>query len=247
MKRLIPVVILVAIVLSLGITVSTSLKGDKPVSAVSTRAIKIGFVGDSITAGTNGSSPNAVQLEAQTLGGGYSAVNQGVSGSKTSDWLPGTKNFTDVVATFRAQNVQIVSLMLGTNDAMNEALNGTPTSQEYGKNLSAIIHGLFAQSAVRYVIINNPPYISDQNAAAIGGEQYTQVTDNLKQYATVIEGLVDGKNILQGDEVAYNYFASHPEELKDGIHPTDTGYEVLGQLWATAFQTDIPKSALKLL
>lgn len=201
-------------------------------ASTKTPPVKIGFIGDSITHGT-GNYRNAVDAEIAALGSGYRGINRGVSGSTTQDWQPGTAMFDDALADFKAQNVQIVSIMLGTNDARKIS------PEMYQRNLETIISKLRSTGTVRQILLNYPPY-----AVKPGSAEYLQ---RLNAYKDKIDDLVRGKIALRGDTYAYDYFKSHQSELADGIHPNKEGYGHLGQLWAAAYQRIMQDHALSLL
>lgn len=180
---------------------------------------KIGFIGDSITVG---SSASAVQSEMNALGEEYVAINRGVNGSTTEDWLPGRTNFDSSKTVFQSANVKVVSIMLGTNDA----LRGITRSDKYESNMRTILESLLSGEGIECIIVNYPIYLKSE---------VPQITDDMKAYRNALDRIVNGKNILKGDTRAYEYFATHPDELSDdGVHPKDKGYESLGKLWAVA-------------
>lgn len=221
MKRLL--VLLIIIVFMLGGTAlapALSNGGEHMVSVT-----KIGFIGDSITAGAHGTY-NAVQNEISVLGKNYEAVNRGMNGSATADWLPGKTYLESTLEVFKSEDVKIVSVMLGVNDAVR--LKTTP--EQYTDNMRAIVEALLKDTAIRLVVINYPTYV--QRA----GSQQVQIAKDLEGYMKALDGVVDGRTIVRGDTEAYAYFKAHPDELVDGTHPTDPGYKTLGGLWATALQ-----------
>lgn len=190
--------------------------------------MKIGFIGDSITHG-RGKGDNAVDAEVAALGSKYSSVNHGVNGSTTSDWKPGAALFDNALADFKAQNVHVVSIMLGTNDARRDI--ATPP-EVYRKNLEAIIKRLLGTGTVRQVIINYPPYAVPGSSRMVD----TNSPRRLESYMSEIDGLFLGNVALRGDTKAFEYFKGRQNELIDGVHPTKTGYTHLGQFWAAAYR-----------
>lgn len=206
----------------------TSTAKNQP-QAKALQPVKVGFIGDSITDG-KGASQNAVQVEMSLLGGNYEGVNRGVGGTTTTDWLPGKPAYQKAVAAFRSQGVTIVSLMLGTNDA-SKMHRISP--RIYHENLASIIAGLRSEGFIRSIILNYPPY------AVPGASKYRwddKSIHRLEDYTSKIDLLVDDNFVLLGDTKAFTHFAEHPGELRDGIHPNNTGYSRLGALWADAFK-----------
>ena len=83
---------------------------DKSVDAKTTTIIPynttIGFVGDSLTFGCCTGSTPAPELEVADLGDNYRAINRGVNGSTTGDWLDNL--LEPAMEEFRNNNVEIV-------------------------------------------------------------------------------------------------------------------------------------------
>jgi lysophospholipase L1-like esterase len=197
---------------------NTDYQSDIFVSPYSTR---IGFIGDSITAGVanNGSgniiaADTAVDVAMSDLGGGFVAFNKGVSGSTTGSWL-GT--IDAVAASLVGDGVDITSIMLGVNDASAGVETAT-----YKSNLQTIIDSL-KSAGLRQVILQDPIWRVDAG-------------QRLLEYQTAIAELVaeNGGYVLQGDTAAYDYFAANQSQLGDGVHPSEAGHLVLGGLWADA-------------
>ena len=228
-RRFLVIVALIVIVMS-GTFVSASLKGERKLDALTGTPAKIGFIGDSITAGAHATAANAVQSEMNSLGSGYGDVNRGMGGATTADWLPGGIYYDSSLAVFKSEDVHIVSIMLGVNDAL---LNAT-TPEQYGDNMRTIADKLLGSGQVKYVIINYPTYIAATDKNGITAEGIDKVRSSLQQYMRQLDRLVNGKTIIKGDTAAYGYFAHHESELVDGVHPTDAGYKQLGILWAKA-------------
>jgi lysophospholipase L1-like esterase len=182
----------------------------------------VGFIGDSITYGSHASNPattSGVANEIHALGSGWSALNRGVSGGSTQNWVDNLDNrLTDALSVFQSNNVDIVQITLGNGDGKY----GT-TPANYKANYENIISQLKA-IGVGKIILNQQPSSS--------GEAQP---DLISQYREVIHELVDGETVFLGDTDAFDYFAANPSELDDGVHPTDVGYVSIGNLWAAAF------------
>ena len=82
------------------------------------------------------------------------------------------------------------------------------------------------------VIMNYSPYCEPGSAGSVTTTE--AMCDALQGYQTVIDGMCNGTTILQGDKLAYRYFAEFQSESTDGIHPNATGGASLALLWATA-------------
>lgn len=188
---------------------------------------KIGFIGDSITHGRPGKT-SAVEVEMALLKNTL-AINRGVGGSTSTDWLPGHILFDDALAIFKTQNVHTVSIMLGTNDARGDKATSPAT---YRRNMERIVEGLLGSGGIRLVIINYPPYVVPGALRLWDGVSNAR----LQLYANQLDVITKERGVARGDTMAYAYFKYHPYQLADGVHPNDFGIEALGKLWAEAYK-----------
>lgn len=183
-------------------------------------ALPIGFLGDSITAGQGVSPapPATCAADLTTASVTITGVNEGVSGTQTADWLPGSTNDANALVAFAA--CPIVHIMLGTNDARAGASTAT-----YRANLRSIVNAWVGRGKI--VVLSYPIYAT--NAL------YPPAT--LLAYQAAITSLVDGVRVRQGDTSGYCYFQARTSDLQaDGIHPNQTGANDLAQLWANALR-----------
>lgn len=197
--------------------------------AAAVTALQVGFVGDSITAGTTVTTappaPCAAALTQGTLT--VSATNQGVSGATTTTWLPGTTNMNAAKAAFASAGVRLVNVMLGTNDSKT---TGALTQAQYRTNMQAICGELIGAGYI--VAVSYPPYLS-----AITGVFDAGSPARVASYCAAIDSLVDNLHIFHGDMTAQAYYQANPSALQaDGVHPTQTGSDHLGAAWAAAVQ-----------
>ena len=201
--------------------------------------LKVGFIGDSITAGF-GQTTSAVQIFASQIQSQYgprmvTAVNRGYGGAETNDWQPGGSSgyYSAATSGFGSPTAcPYVMVMLGTNDASANGLTQTHVSAtQYQTQLLGIVNPLV--TAGYKVILNAPPYLQPYT---YGPNQWDEASlDLIKQYIAVMDGVCNGTTILKGDRLAYQYFATHQLEINDGTHPTQQGYYSLGYFWAKAY------------
>lgn len=193
-----------------------------------TGALKIGFLGDSITygIGDNG-KPDAYDWALTYLSqNGYqvTGVNYGNNGASVASFYQQTGG---PLQAFQKAGVSVVSIMLGTNDA-GTRMHTSP--QEYGDKLRGIVHSLLAPgTGIHQVILNDSPYIQTRHPA----DWDSSADARLQAYQTQINSLCNGTTILRGDTRAFPFFQRHPEQ-GDGVHPTPQGHQDLGKLWAIA-------------
>ena len=174
----------------------------------------VGFIGDSLTYGCCQKATPAPTLEAQRLGGDYRAINRGANGSTTTDWLD--KLLEPTLKEFKKNKVEVVQVMLGTNDLVKRL----PTD-EIVDHLREIADRV-KRNGAKMVIVNNIPYSS-----LLDDEQARHLNIRLGH-------LVSERDVYIGDTSAYDYFKSHQEQLTDGTHMNQAGYQKLAELWSDA-------------
>ena len=182
----------------------------------------IGFIGDSLTYGCCSDATPAPQLEMELLGDGYMEINRGVNGSSTKDWLE--KLLTPSLEIFSQANVDIVQIMLGTND-----IGQGISIKDSIDNLRQIIRQLRG-SGVELIIINKIPYSMRHDDIQI------------RQLNAALDELPNGVNVFIGDDQAYDFFKSRQSLIYDGIHMNQTGYEELAKLWTAGFKKVLTES-----
>jgi lysophospholipase L1-like esterase len=192
---------------------------------------KIGFIGDSITVGPK-QGVTAVRAEMANLEDNYVAINKGVSGTTSSDWLPGGLLFDTALSTFKTQNVHTVSIMLGTNDSRNDR---AISPAMYRRNMERIVESLLSSGVVTHVVLNSPPYVVVKSLTLWDGSSTTR----LKQYAVQLDAISKRAGVARGDTKAFDYFKERPGLLADGVHPSSEGAESLGKMWADAYKKAI--------
>ena len=209
-----------------------------PPSPLAQASPKIGFIGDSITAGYNqrGNTITPSATDAATLtvtriaamkglaradaGVPWRVYDQGSSGSSTKDWQPGGSNSLDAraksafVSVFGKPdpntNPVWVLLMLGTNDVRSDNLL---PPQQHQQNVQAIVEDLVADGY--NVVINHAP-------AFVAPTSFNGVTWNAASLALLQSYLPGEKAVVRsfsarapgrvflGDTSAFGYFAAHP-------------------------------------
>ena len=174
----------------------------------------VGFIGDSLTYGCCQKAIPAPTLEAQRLGSDYRAINRGANGSTTADWLD--KLLEPALKEFKKNKVEVVQVMLGTNDLVKRL----PTD-EIVDHLREIADRV-KRSGAKMVIVNNIPYSS-----LLDDEQARRLNIRLGHLASE-------RDVYIGDTSAYDYFKSHQEQLTDGTHMNQAGYQKLAELWSDA-------------
>lgn len=172
----------------------------------------IGFIGDSLTVGCCESSSPAPELEMELLGSDYRAINRAINGTTTRDWVGDV--LVTAIEEFRNNDVEIVQIMLGTNDVSQNI-----PIEESIKNYRVII-GRLKEVGVKVIVINKIPYSMDRNDVYV------------RQLNAALDNLVNEGGVYIGDAEAYDYFRYHQDMIYDGVHLTQSGYRELAKLWA---------------
>lgn len=195
----------------------------------------IGFIGDSITAGTAGTATLPMIQFLSEIGYVASQVNKGVSGSTSVGWANNTGNIlTSATTAFAAAHVQYVHIMLGTNDAQT-VINTSVAA--YLNNITIIKNACLAIGAK--VILSQPIWTVPGLYSSIFALNVNTIH---QQYYNAVLALVDNINVFAGDTLAADWFQLNPTDLADGLHPTGFGYVKLGNIWAYSFLAAIAQT-----
>jgi lysophospholipase L1-like esterase len=154
------------------------------------------------------------------LGDGFSYVNSGIADSRLQQWID--TYLEQAITSFEDQNVDVVSIMFGANEARD--LN---SSGDYKAKMTTITTRL-KEAGFKKIILNEPLYTFylAENQRVL-----------LNEYATILDELADGETILRGDEQGFEIFEDHQDWLGDGLHPNATGYAQLGKLRSTTIKS----------
>src|SRR5215471_3401598 len=205
-------------------------------SAPAWAATNICFLGNSITGGF-GSSPTVVPgslavADINTYLGSstYAANTFAVNGTNSTYWTPtGGNHVTDAITSFDGAGGCAGGVVYtdGTNDA-----NGTSTvPATFNTNVTGTVNALLTHGYSK-VILNYSPYLNNGNTAA---------NALLLQYETELAKIAaaNPSQVKLGDQQAYIFFQNNTSQFQaDGIHPNNTGYASLAQLWANAYIND---------
>ncbi len=208
--------------------------GTATVAGFSAADLILGFIGDSIWALTNGYGTRDIPtivghlLTKEGAIRSVAIVNRAVSGTSTSDWVPGVGAiYSNALAAFIAAGLAnnanaYVVIMLGANDA---ASGNSATI--YDGNLKAIVN-VGANALVNQgikVILCYPIWRGDNAGYAAF----------LVSYQAKIDALVNGTTIRKGDVLGYNWFLQNQGETADLIHCNAEGSESDAEMvaWAT--------------
>lgn len=192
---------------------------------------QIGMLGDSITAHNYASlSNNLVKLNVAVCGGRASefAANS-ITGTKCGG-LAGAQNTGDpwqtiTINTLVENNIDIVHLMLGSNDLW------ASTPPAYKTHMQTAIDALKA-AGIKHVILSKLVWRHEVDAP-------TRITG----FGTIIDELIAENNgyVLPGDTDAYAWFQNdNTANMTDGLHPNSgLGQRTLMDFWTTAITRNL--------
>ena len=173
------------------------------------------FAGDSITALAFNRAPShqpsfAAWVHERRPGYFPVMIDGGTGGYKSDE---GAAHIGDWLA--RNPELHFWAIGYGTNDA---AGNSTDTTR-FRANMQTIVESV--RGAGRIPILASIPFASD-------GEHR-----NIPAFNRVIAELRTASSLPAGPDL-YAWFAAHPEELEDGVHPNDRGIVSMNRLWGEA-------------
>ncbi len=182
------------------------------------------FMGDSITAfaydRAQAHQPSFASLINTALPSYFPAmINGGIGGELSTGGLARLPEALALNSAYR-----FFVLGYGTNDASRGAGQMAP----FMSNMQAMID--MVKAAGKIPIIPRIPYASNTLYSMID------------QYNTIVDDLVASNNLIPGPDF-YAFFMANPDDFTcppcsnratDGLHPDDTGLQMMNQLWATA-------------
>lgn len=184
--------------------------------------------GDSITAanGGRGYEPTLSDLLKDSNGIPSTVANWGVGGATSA---AGARLISFPLSTIPWAKYFLVTF--GTNDAL---LPGPVPSGKgkgpgesgyrgsYKDNMQKIISAILA--AGKIPCLAKVPYTTSPSIDI----------SIIREYNDVVDELVSANNLSVTPPDFYAHFQKHPDEIPDGIHPNNIGYESMAKLWFNA-------------
>ena len=173
------------------------------------------FMGDSITAFSfdqgAAHAPSFAALVHERHPDFYPAmINGGIGGETAAN---GAAHVDDWLA--RNPEMHFFAVGYGSNDSAGD----NSDTSGFRASMQTIVRKL--KSAGRVPILAMIPYASDG--------KHSHIPD----FNLVIEEIRVESSLPKGPDL-YTWFAAHPEELRDGLHPNDRGIVSINRLWADA-------------
>lgn len=158
--------------------------------------------------------------------------NDGVSGTTTTTWQPGSSYLNTAEANANAYGATDVWFRLGINDSKDGGANTAVTAAVYKSNVQAIItHVKTTCPTVQRFWVSYPQWVT------INTQWDAASQTALLGYQSPINALVTANAPFTkiGNTLDYTFFQSNPSELNDGVHPNLTGATDLGLQDAQVF------------
>ncbi len=207
------------------------------------RVITVMPLGDSITNGYGSTDLGGYRpyLKSQ-VGANFEFVGRRSAGPIGSDknegWDGRTIRRLDsevVAAAMAAANPDVITLMIGTNDAWKgSAADGDPMSapQFMIPNLQHLLDDIYTAKPNVKVILSNLPRIYDWNQPPATADYQTVVDFNNQLPALVANQQLAGRSIYLVDS---NSRLSINTDFADGLHPDDSGYQGVANAFYSGF------------
>jgi lysophospholipase L1-like esterase len=187
------------------------------------------FMGDSITqgafAGNYGAGTRFDDLLHTAMPAYYPAM---VAGGITSEYAThAVKHINEDHFLDLNPDLTHVAIGYGTNDSWG---NKHPVTVGFEATMETLVTAVLA--AGRVPILARIPYACEKP------DEATQHT-TIPRFNEIIDRLQAKYQLPCGPDL-YAYFAAHPEQLADCVHPNSTGYKQMNQLWADAARALYP-------
>lgn len=177
----------------------------------------------------------------------YDAAYEGYSGYAIKAYT-GRSGLLETIQTSGSGNSaistyspDIVLLMIGTNDILDDHNISSPTGDTIKDRLQALVNEIYTQkSDVKLLIMSPPPINSAYGWSGQGGDFPAQETmdSDINAYKTVIQEIVNaektnGKSCEYVDiNGLFNSQTDYKDYLYDYCHPSDSGYKLMGEYLA---------------
>ncbi|MDP9175421.1 MAG: hypothetical protein M3O30_16385 [Planctomycetota bacterium] len=236
-----------------------------PLAAAATltqTTFNIVWIGDSITA-ADSYAPNfapgfvaAGLLATQAASRNIFFANKGVDGSGTGDWQPASANYiaasaaANTLTTANAGQLIFYIRLAGTNDSAQSGHGSGPlTPAQFKTNLQTIVNQLQTDFPSSKIFLAYAPYYTPNSATSyLYGQAGLAL---LPQYQLQLDAIVaagPAGTIYAGDKRCWLYFQqNYATQMVAAsgslgtyfLHPTQSGYALLGQMDAEAITQNL--------
>ena len=185
-------------------------------------------IGDSITRGGGGRGYEATLSDLLRNSRGYpnTVSNLGEDGATSAG---GAKTISFTLSMVPLAKYFLI--MYGTNDARlpRPVLSGKGKVPEdagyrgsYKENMQRIISAIRSEGKI--------PCLAKVPYTTVGSINISSI----REYNEVVDELVAANKIAVTPPDFYTYFQKHPDELSDGMHPNNIGYDSIANMWFSA-------------
>lgn len=151
--------------------------------------------------------------------------NLGISGDTSSNLLDRIEN--EIVARQWPDEELSVIVCVGTNDSLLEVNNERTAIADYEANMQKIA-GIMKRYCKHAIFIELPPCDETRTTPVSWGD-YNYLNDRLQSYNKAIQKVAqtEGLDLVSIFDKFKNRLDSGEDLLFDGLHPNDTGHELI--------------------
>ncbi|MBX6342543.1 MAG: SGNH/GDSL hydrolase family protein [Thermomicrobiaceae bacterium] len=166
----------------------------------------------------HGYEPHLNDCLTQATGRATFLMNEGIGGYTSKKVLNNMSAYTQRIQTL---GISHVLLLIGTNDA-----NQGVTPSTWQSNVEGIINALKSAGVpAGNIWVGYVPYRLGSSTGAQDARQLIQ------QYNALLPTIKADTGVNLGPDF-YTYFQNHQSLFADNLHPNQTGYNAMGDLWA---------------
>ncbi|KAI4198895.1 MAG: hypothetical protein LQ350_004960 [Teloschistes chrysophthalmus] len=199
--------------------------------------LRIYPLGDSITNGYLSSDDNGyrIGLQRNLAGSNLNFVGSKTSGTMQDGWNDGWNGFmiqqigTKAQASERSLDPNIILVHVGTND-----LNQPMDPDHAPDRLSALLDLLISEGSDPVILVAQ--IINCANQAT---------EDRIQKFNEAVPGIVDQRAKAGHKVMVVDMRSITSADLKDGLHPTDAGYQKMADLWVKGIEQADAKGWIK--
>ena len=200
------------------------------IQVVDNQKIRVTCVGDSITDGVGASNNDHTypsQLQ-RILGDGFEVLNKGVSGTTVTRSDQRSYANTDRYREGLQSNPNIVIILLGTNDISTQDIDTDEGKAIFRQDYELLVNEYKNCGSNPEIMIVPPISSVDENN---NHDERNSINERIQ--IPLIKAVADQYNLTYLDGHLYTATWTR-DDLGDGLHPSDSGYEKLAKYFANA-------------
>ena len=200
------------------------------IQVVDNKTIRVTCVGDSITEGYRASDNDHTypfQLQ-RFLGDEFEVLNKGVSGTTVTRSDPRSYANTDRYREGLQSNPNIVIILLGTNDISTQGIDTDDGKRIFRQDYELLVNEYRNCGSNPKILIVPPISSVDENN---NHDERNSINERIQ--IPLIKSVAQQYGLTYLDGHLYTATWTR-DDLVDGLHPSDSGYEKLAKYFANA-------------